>query len=168
MKLDKTMLFILAGVSLFLGYVVFSVGVGAIFPSLHKLSAPIICSGDVQLESVQYSYKPGQVGWERHIYCVNGSTRKEITFPAIGVTGLFASLLMFIILAIWMRKTLTVPANFGELATDLQREKRSASSITGKTGSAMERLSELKKMRDENLISDVEYQQKRTRIMDEL
>ena len=167
MKLNKTMLVILAGVSLFIGFVVFAVGIGAIFPSMHKFTAPLICGGAVQVETTQYSYKPGQVGWEHHIYCDSNGARKEITFPAIGVTGLIASLAIFIVLVIWMRRSVTLPANFGELATDLQRDVKAASS--GKpAGSALERLSQLKQMRDGNLITEAEYERKKAEIMKEL
>ena len=161
MKLNKMMLGVLAGVSLFIGFVIFSVAVGAIFPSLHKLTAPLICRGEVQVESFKYSYKPGQVGWDNHIYCNTNGVKKEITFQAIGVTGLLASALIFIVLVFQMRKSVTLPDTFGELATDLKPENK-------KKGSALERMSELKKMRDENLITDAEYQKKKADIMKEL
>lgn len=167
MKLDKSMVGMLAGVSLFLGFVVFAVGIGAIFPSMHKFSAPLICRGEVQVETTQYSYKPGQTGWEHHIYCNSDGARKEITFPAIGMTGLIVSLAIFIIIAFRMRKSLTLPANFGKLATDLQRDRKAASS--GKpAGSALERLIQLKQMRDQNLITEAEYERKKAEIMKEL
>ncbi len=166
MKLDKTMIAMLAGGSLFIGFVLISVAGGAIFPSIHKLTAPLICRGDMQIETNQYSYKPGQVGWEHHIYCASESgERKEITFPAIGVTGLVASAILFVIALIWMRKGLTLPANFGVLAKDLSRKKNSS----GKNdGSALDRLSELKKMYEKDLISKMEYEQKKAEIMKEL
>jgi hypothetical protein len=161
MRLNKILLVVLAGVSLFIGFVIFSVAAGAVFPSLHKLTAPLICRGDVQVESLKYSYKPGQVGWENHIYCTANGVQKEITLPAIGVTGLLASALIFVVLVFQMRKSITLPGNFGELATDLKPENK-------KKGSALERMSELKKMRDENLITDAEYQMKKANIMKEL
>jgi hypothetical protein len=166
MKLDRTMIAMLAGGSLFIGFVLISVAVGAIFPSIHKLTAPLICNGDVEIETLQYSYKPGQMGWEHHIYCTGESgDRREITFPAIGVTGLIASAILFVIALIWMRKGLTLPANFGTLAKDLNRKKNSSGA---KDGSALERMSELKKMYDQNLISQVEYERKKAEIMKEL
>jgi len=161
MKLNKTMLLIVAGISLFLGFVIFSVAVGAIFPSLHKLTAPLICRGTVEVESIKYSYKPGQVGWSNHIYCNVKGARREITFPAIGATGLLASLIIFVILILRMRNSLTLPANFGALANDLKPENQ-------KRGSAMERISELKKLRDQNLISGVEFERKKADILKEL
>ncbi len=168
MKLNKTVIGILAGTSLFIGFVIISVAVGAIFPSLHKLTAPLICSGTVEVESIQYSYKPGQVGWSNHIYCDQQSgERKEITFPAIGVTGVIASGIVFIPLALWMKNSLFLPENFGVLANDL-KQKNNSSAKKKKEGSALERLSELKKMHGENLITKDEYEKKKAEIMKEL
>jgi hypothetical protein len=166
MKLDKTMIAVLAGGSLFIGFVLISVAGGAVFPSIHKLTAPLICNGSVEIETLQYSYKPGQMGWEHHIYCASESgDRSEITFPALGVTGLFASGILFVIALIWMRKSIILPENFGSLATDLKKRKKSSGQ---QEGSALERMSELKKMYDENLISKTEYEQKKAEIMKEL
>lgn len=166
MKLDKTLIAMLAGGSLFIGFVLISVAVGAIFPSMHKLTAPLICDENVEIETLQYSYKPGQMGWEHHIYCTSESgERKEITFPVIGVTGLIASAILFIIALIWMRNGIRLPENFGSLAKDLKKKKNSSGQHEG---SALERMSELKKMYDQNLISQVEYERKKDEIMKEL
>jgi hypothetical protein len=168
MKLDKTMVGILIGASLFVGFVIISVAVGAIFPSLHKLTAPLICSGTVDVETIQYSYKPGQVGWATTIYCAkNSGERREITFAAIVVTGFIASAIMFVIFGVWMRKSLFLPENFGTLANDLKSKKGPALK-SKKDGTALERLSELKKMYDENLITRDEYEKKKGKIMEEL
>lgn len=170
MKIDKGMLGMLAGVSLFIGFVVIAVGLGAIFPSMHRLSVPLICRGEVKVESIRYSYKPGQVGWEHHIYCVNEQTgeEKEITFPAIGMTGLIASAILFVFFAFRVRKSLVLPGNFGELATDLKPQTVNQSSGKKKKASPLERMAELKKMRDANLILEAEYERKKAEIMDEV
>lgn len=170
MKLDKFMLGTTAGISLFVGFIIFAIGIGAIFPSMHKLTAPLICRGEVQVESIRYSYKPGQVGWEHHIYCNTDGVQKEITFPAVGVTGLVASAIILVVLAFRWRNSLTMSKDVASLAMD----KKSAPSSPGgskgkkKQGSPLERMSELKKMRDENLISDAEYERKKNEIMEEL
>ena len=109
MKLNIMMLGILAGVSLFLGFVIYSVAVGAIFPSIHKLTAALICSGEVKVESVQYYPPSGGVGWKNHVYCIDEGNQKEITIPAIGVTGLVASAVIFVLLAFRRRKSLVKP-----------------------------------------------------------
>jgi hypothetical protein len=178
MKIDKTMVGILAGISLFVGFVIISVAVGAVFPSMHKFTAPLICSGEVKVESIQYSYKPGQVGWNNHIYCIDESgTQQEITFPAIGVTGLFYSAILFVILVFWARKSSVVPENSGELATDVQPKKTGTFSnfrkkvgtrLKRKEGTRLERLAELKKMWEVKLITKEEYEKKKARIMDEM
>jgi hypothetical protein len=161
MKINVVGLLILAGISLFIGFVIISVAVGAIFPSMHKLTAPVLCSnGEVEVEVITYSYKPGQIGTDNHLYCNDEEGRREITWAAIGVSGLFYSAIIFVLLLIWGRSLATLPANFGERATDLKRGK--------KGGSAMERLAELKKMRDANLISQAEFERKKAKIMDEL
>jgi hypothetical protein len=92
---------------------------------------------------------------------------KEITFPAIGVTGLLASAILFVFFAFRMRKSLVLPENFGELATDLEPKKR-AGGKKRKGDSPLERLAELKEMRDANLISEAEYEKKKAEIMDEV
>lgn len=171
MKLDKGMLGMAAGISLFVGFVIVAVAIGAIVPSMHKLTAPLICRGDVEVETIKYSYKPGQVGWQHYIYCVNEQTgeKKEITFPAIGVTGLVASAVIFAIIAYRMRSIIFFSQDSDPHAADLKpKPVKTNGRKKKKEGRALERLSELKKMRDQNLISAAEYERKKTEIMDEL
>jgi hypothetical protein len=170
MKYDRSMLFATIGGSLFVGFVIVSIGIGAIFPSMHKPSASLICRGEVKVEVDQYSVRPGETFYENHIYCYKSAGGvDEITFPAIGVTGLFASAIVFVITAYRMRKMLVLPKDFGSLATDLKAGSASRGGSRKKgQGSPLERMSELKKMRDENLISEAEYDRKKQEIMDEL
>ncbi len=160
MKISIVGLLFLAGISLFVGFVIIAVAVGAVFPSMHKLTAPLICKGEVEVEVITYSYKPGQVGTDNHIYCIDEEGQREITWSAIGLSGLFYSAIIFVPLAIWVSRMEPVPANHGARATDLKKKK--------KGGSSMERLAELKKMRDADLISQAEYEKKKARIMDDL
>lgn len=172
MKFDKFMLLTTLGTSLFVGFIIVAIGIGAIFPSMHKLTAPFICNGEVQVESIRYSYKPGQVGWEHHIYCTTDGAQKEITFPSIGMTGLVASAIIFAYLAFRWRNQMFLSDNSGSPAADLKPASPSPGvpkkSNPKKQGSPLERLSELKKMRDENLISEAEYERKKNEIMEEL
>ena len=168
MRLDKMMLGMIAGISLFVGFVVFTAGVGGVFPSIHRLTAPLVCRGEVQVKSVKYSYRPGEITWTHHVYCDSESGRKEITLLAVNMTGLVASAIVFIILVFRMRKSLVLSENSSISTPDLNPERKTASSVPGRTGSALERLTELKKMRDENLITDAEYEKKKTEIMDKL
>lgn len=127
MKLNKTMLILLAGISLFVGFILFSVSGGTLFPSIHTLTAALLCNGEVQVESAQPS--------QPTIYCITNGTRSEITIPAIGVTGLAASLIVFVMLVIismilmmWMQKKLTGSITFGKQETDSHSEEGTASS----------------------------------------
>lgn len=171
MKYDRSMLYFALGGSLFIGFICVAVSIGAIVPSIHKLTAPLICRGEVQVETVRYNVRPGETVWDHSVYCVTDGAKKEITFPAIGITGLAASAIVFAVLAWRWRGTLVVPMkDFGSLATDLKAAPSSPgeSRRKKKQGSPLERLSELKKMRDENLISEAEYDRKKNEIMEEL
>jgi hypothetical protein len=51
---------ILLLISLFLGFVLISVGIGMIFPSIFRISAPLVCNGTMEIETREYSYRPGE------------------------------------------------------------------------------------------------------------
>lgn len=160
MKLRWVVLAILVVVSLFFGFAIFAAAGGALLPSIHKLSAPLICQGTVEIETIRASYRPGETSWTHYIYCVNGGERKEITAQAVLMTGLLASAVTLVVLLIFFGKSVfaATPANFGVLATDLKPENQAK-------GSALERLTELKQLRDGNLISQAEYERKKDEIM---
>lgn len=153
---------ILFGVSLFIGFAIFSAAIGAIFPKLHNISKPLLCSGDFKIETTRYSYKPGQVGWQHNVYCDG----KDITLLAVFTTGMLFSLGIFMAACIRFWKALFNPADFGSLAKDLKQADKPARGKKKK--SPLERMAELKEMRDQNLISDVEYERKKAEIMNEL
>jgi len=168
MKKDLSMFYVAIVVSLFTGFIIVSVGIGALIPSMHKLTAPLICRGEVDVDTTRYSIRPGETYWEHTIYCIKtGGGVDEITFPAIGVTGLVSSVIIFAFLAYRWRDTLIVDKNdVGMSAAALKFTKKSDKQK--KQGSPLERLSELKKMRDGNLISEAEYDRKKSEIMEEL
>lgn len=149
---------VMFGVSLFLGYAIITAAVGAFFPSINNISKPLVCQGEFEIETTRYSYKPGQVGWQHNVYCDG----RDITLPSILVTGMFFSLLCFIVLLVRFPSFVFHPENFGMLANDLKAAEKSG----GKT--TLDRLTELKDLRDKNLISQVEYERKKDEIMKEL
>ncbi|MFN8411004.1 MAG: hypothetical protein U0Z26_01315 [Anaerolineales bacterium] len=73
--------------------------------------------------------------------------------------GTVFSVVAFILIAFLMRNSLFFPKDFGVLAKDLDKKKNAT---------PLERLSELKKMHEENLITTVEYEKKKAEIMKEL
>ena len=153
---------ILFAVSLFLGYAIFAAAIGAFVPSVNYISKPLLCSGEFSIETTRYSYKPGQVGWAHNIYCDG----KDITLPAIALTGLIVTAIVFVVLLIRFRGVLFHPKDFGILANDLKQTNKPKKGEKNKT--PLERMSELKEMLDKNLISQVEYERKKDEIMKEL
>ena len=88
--------------SLFVGLMIASAGV-AVHPPLAFIATPLVCSGEVEVESQSYSYRPGQSGVTRTIYCLSGAqggkpAREDITFKAMGASFLVYSLLAFVAL----------------------------------------------------------------------
>jgi hypothetical protein len=149
---------ILFGVSLFIGYVFFMAMIGAFFPAINQVSRPLLCDGEYSMDTVRSNPRPGETVWSNQIYCDD----KDITFPSVMLTGLIFSLVIFVILAFRSREHLLHSSDFGELSSDMKQTKKSG----GKT--ALERMAELKEMRDKNLISQAEYERKKDEIMKEL
>ena len=157
-RINWKMIAVMFGASLFLGIVIFTAIVGAIFPSINNISRPLLCDGEYNISTMRASYRPGETTWSHTIYCDNN----DITFPSVMTTGFMASLVIFVFILIGFRKHLTYPENFGTLANDMKAAEKSG----GKT--TLDRLTELKELRDKNLISQVEYERKKDEIMKEL
>ncbi len=93
----------LAGISLFVGFVLFSVAAGAVFPRLDQLTAgPLVCRGTFQIHQDTYSYRPGQWDTMTTDYCVDNVTgvKEDISVKVMIVAGLVDSALIFVILLI--------------------------------------------------------------------
>ncbi len=86
---------------------VVSVGMGTVVPALNKISAPIVCA-DGRLEVGQSSMnpRPGETYVSLAISCVDeASGASEVkTIPAILVSGIFYSLVIFVPSFIWFIK----------------------------------------------------------------
>lgn len=157
-KIDRSLALTLAGTSLFVGIIICSIGFGALVPAMHKLSAPLVCGGEFEIVTTRYSYKPGQVGWQHNIYCYDENGKREVTFQSMFATGILFSVPIFAWTLYASRRGISLPKFYG-----------TASPKKSKSGeSALERLSELKKMRDADLISEAEYEVKKKQIMDEI
>jgi hypothetical protein len=121
-----------------------------------------VCSGEFSIETTRYSYRPGQTGWAHNIYC-DGN---DITLASLSLSGLMVSLVVFVLLFLRYRKHMFYPKDFGALASDLKQTSKPKKGQKAK--SPLERMTELKEMRDKNLISQVEYERKKDEIMKEL
>ena len=94
--------------SLFVGLMIATAGV-AVHPPIAFIATPLVCSGEVEVESQNYSYRPGQSGVTRTIWCLSGGqggkpAREDITFKAIGASFLIYSAIAFVLLQLlwWM------------------------------------------------------------------
>ncbi len=156
-KPNWVVLAILFGISLFLGYAIFTALATAIFPAVNNVSGKFLCSGEYEVVTTKSSPRPGETYWSHSILCDG----KDITFPAVAITGLMASSIFFVLLLIfarnWWFRVASAPAPFAKAGVPEKGKK-----------SALDRMAELKEMRDKNLISQVEYERKKDDIMKEL
>ena len=172
----------------FWGLMVATAG-GAIHPPLVTVAAPYVCDGTVETRSQGYSYKPGQHGVSRTIFCVEaGGERRDITLRAIGAATIYYTLIFLpigLVLGLIVRamvrrglKSLSEkagvgPADMAELRSvftnqlrtraDIARRFTEAAPASGEN--AEDRLRRLQTLRDGGLISEEEYQAKRAEIL---
>ncbi len=93
-------LLILFGISLFVGVVILSIGIGSAITPMQAISAPLVCGENaLELEKDYYSYKPGQSGYTITWYCVDeaAGTRQDRTFPVVLASGVIYSLVIFVL-----------------------------------------------------------------------
>ncbi|RIK31164.1 MAG: hypothetical protein DCC56_02955 [Anaerolineae bacterium] len=177
MKLSKLTLSLIFIWSIFMGITVGAIGFGAIFPSTNRLAKPLVCPhGDMQLETQTYTPTPVETVTTLTWYCVDPSTGEKTEiglFPMSLYTGVFYGLILFALIyfgiKIWgkplgktfssapptpIKRTSAPTPHFGE--------------ISAGAGNALRRMKELQQLRDANLISESEYEQKRAEVLKEL
>ena len=85
-------------ISLFLGTMIGVAG-GALFPALTHIAAPLICSGKLETMSSPYSYKPGQYGVTRELFCIGvDGSRQPMTLRGLFFSSLIYAVALF---ALW-------------------------------------------------------------------
>jgi hypothetical protein len=177
----------------------------AIYPGVTAIANPLICPGEVVYESRSYSYRPGQQGVERFIYCRTGEgkgSRQDIIWKAMGVSFLLYSaiaflLLRFVIAPLLRRRVCdtleaaqsrfssaapVAPGNasapdlqaiFGRVTEAIRQGKANVvvhdmSVDTSGDGDVAERLAQLKRLRDQGLITAADYEAKKAEILSRL
>lgn len=81
----------LIGVACFTGLMVATAG-GAVSPSLLDRPATFVCDGTLEHTAQDYSYKPGQRGVARQLYCVDSAgNREDIMMKALGAATVYYS-----------------------------------------------------------------------------
>ena len=170
----------------FCGLMVATAG-GAIHPPLVTAAAPYVCDGTVETQLRTYSYKPGQQGVARNIFCVDpDGSHRDITLRAIGAATVHYTLIFLpigLLLGIaarrWARSRLSnMSARVGSpdmaelksLMADRLRmnadiARRPSQSPKAGGGSVEDRLRHLRSLRDSGMIDEAEYRAKRAEIL---
>jgi len=176
--------------SLFMGVTAIAIGFGALFPSMNLISKPFVCpNGKMDHVDQVYNPYPGTTITTITWYCIDsrgGKTELGI-FPMSLYAGLIYGVLLFLVIIVGMAilgrygRSRSGIGDTGESVsvekaekfrrqTEQFREQRLAQ-IENKSESsrdALEKMKELKRLREANLISEAEYQSKRAEILKEL
>ncbi|MCC7117186.1 MAG: SHOCT domain-containing protein [Anaerolineales bacterium] len=172
---------------IFMGVTAISIGFGALFPSMNRIAKPFVCPrGEMQLETQEYNPSPIETITTLTWYCVNSASGEKAElgiFPMSLYAGAIYGFLLFLIvyvgLRIWGSRAassespiqnamLGTAKRASELSEQIHRanlefeNRRTSASASLDT---LNRMKELKEMRDSNLISEVEYQEKRAEIL---
>ncbi|MCC6298290.1 MAG: SHOCT domain-containing protein [Anaerolineales bacterium] len=152
--------------SLFMGITVGSIGIGAVVPSMNLIAKPFVCPhGQMELETQDYHPSPVETVTTLTWYCVDTSTgeRTELgLFPMSLYAGTIYGLILFAIIYVSMKFAgkRFIPSE----QAPSQKFQRQAEL----PGDTVKRMKELRDLRDANLISESEYEQKRTEILKKL
>jgi hypothetical protein len=99
MKFNRVALFWIFIWSIFMGVTTISIGFGALFPSMNRITKPLVCPrGEMELETQVYRPYPGSTITTLTWYCADHETgeRTELgLFPMSFYAGVFYGLLLF-------------------------------------------------------------------------
>lgn len=179
---------------LFMGVTAISIGFGAIFPSMNRIAKPFVCpAGKMEVEEQVYNPYPGNTITTLTWYCVDATsgTKTELgVFPMSIYAGLIYGFGLFIVVLIGMlvaaNRSASNSATVGYGArglTALQRQEQEnirdalysshknfgeARDNTKVAETSLARMKELKELRTSGMITEEEYQEKRTEILKRL
>ena len=141
-------------------------------PGLSKLLQPLLCEADEELlmESQAQSNRPGQSRTSAHYICVRGTERRNAgeRFTTVGIA--LVTMIQFVAfgMLIASERQRRVPQNKDET----KKKKIDPVSETPPNApgdlTPSDRLEDLKRAYDMNLISEAEYQRKRQAILDDI
>ncbi|MEP7358049.1 MAG: SHOCT domain-containing protein [Anaerolineales bacterium] len=166
---------------IFMGVTAISIGVGALYPPANLIAGPFVCpNGKLTFEQVVSNPLPGTTYTLTTWYCVNArsgaKTELEI-FPMSLYAGIIYGLLLFVVVVLiwaWVQRN-----NFAwfsqaqagarpDITANRIRSHNRAPQAPMADGGAVARMTELKKLRVANMITEAEYQEKRAEILRKL
>ncbi len=161
----------------FMGITAISIGFGALFPSMNLVAKPFVCpSGTMDLTRQVYNPYPGNTITTITWYCVDeaSGTKTELgIFPMSLYSGTIYGWLLFGLVALGMlinakRKQKVGSGNnrAGRMPVNSMFENTFDKPYDSEN--VLARMKELKQLRAANLISETEYEEKRTEILKSL
>ena len=86
-------------ICIFMGITVISIGLGAAFPSINKIAAPLVCpNGEITVERNRYNVYPGKTVITNNWYCVDQASisKSSLSFLKIGlIAGTLYGVILF-------------------------------------------------------------------------
>src|SRR5919198_31892 len=155
----------------FMGVTAISIGFGALFPSMNLVAKPFVCpSGKMDLTKEVYNPYPGSTITTLTWYCVDeasGAKRELGIFPMSLYAGTIYGWLLFGVVLIGM---LILAKRQQKNDSGLYRDPIKVSFGDAHyrpqvSETVLARMKELKELRAANLISETEYEEKRTEIL---
>jgi hypothetical protein len=177
-----------------MGVTAISIGFGAVFPSMNLIAKPFVCpNGKMDLQTQTYNPYPGNTITTLTWYCVDQKTGTSAELGIFSMSlyaGLIYGFLLFVVIYIFMfirarrsvsaadNPALSAPMINSTVERDMQFQERSGQFLNSASGfgtqtmhktqaatDALSRMKELKQLRADNLISEAEYQEKRSEIL---
>ena len=181
---------ILVGFCLFIGMMVATAG-AALYPPLHRLAAPLVCAGELDVVTEGRSYRPGEYVVSQDVYCVTpDGARRDIGWRTMLVSTLIYAVLvppvLLIVLVPLVRRRNRAfverlrasgrigpgaPGGLGHIYREVEaaiaREEEAAArdDAPAATATPAERLAELRRLRDAGLITAADYDAKKAEIL---
>lgn len=167
--------------STFVGFLFATAGT-AVHPPLVRVAAPLACEGSFEIETRDYSYKPGQSGTEHRYWCTGADgTRESVTMRAIGYAFLvysgfaFGASLLLALPALWWidrnaARWQSTVAGFAR-RTSASARRAGGGSPRGQRPPGVsldERLRQLRGLHEAGLITPEDYERRKAELLAEL
>ena len=158
----------------FMGITAISIGFGALFPSMNLVAKPFVCpNGQMDLNKEVYNPYPGSTITTITWYCIDeaSGTKEELgIFPMSLYSGTIYGWIFFALVVIGMiiyanrRQKIDV----GIHRAPAQATFENTFDKPHDSDHVLARMKDLKELRANNLISESEYEEKRTEILKSL
>ncbi len=159
----------------FMGITAISIGFGALFPSMNLVAKPFVCpSGTMDLTRQVYNPYPGNTSTTLTWYCMDeaSGTKTELgIFPMSMYSGTIYGWLLFGLVVLGMLINAKRKVGSGNNRADRMPVNPMFENTFDKpydSENVLARMKELKQLRAANLISETEYEEKRTEILKSL